>query len=40
MSEERISAQLPIDPDKKYIMCSICGWLVPEEEITMEFDGI
>lgn len=29
-----------IDPNKNYVMCSICGWLVPEDDITLEFDGL
>lgn len=40
MEQERLLATPDIDSSKRYIMCSICGWLVPDDEITMEFDGI
>jgi hypothetical protein len=40
MGEQRQLTAPEIDPTKRYIMCSICGWLVPEDEITLEFDGL
>jgi len=40
MGEQRQLMATDIDPTKKYVLCSICGWLVPEDDITMEFDGI
>ena len=40
MNEQRQLMAPEIDPTKKYTLCSICGWLVPDDEITMEFDGI
>ena len=40
MGEQRQQTAPEIDPTKKYTLCSICGWLVPDDEITMEFDGL
>lgn len=39
MESRELSKPL-IQTDKPHTMCSICGLLVPVEEITMEFDGI
>lgn len=37
--ESRELTKPQIQTDKPYVVCSVCGWLVPESDITMEFVG-
>jgi hypothetical protein len=38
--QERIIKDKPMQENTPYILCSICGWLVPLEDVTMEVEGV